>query len=230
MAAKQKPQFVAQPVSEAKKAKARKMQNFLVVEYAARTFAVVVLILLWQTSYAAAAERAPSEVELKRFITAYRVGESSFHTFRLAVKASKNASVEKQKYIQCMADKMTPEIAEATALVHAREQLPSADRLAELTAYFEGPAGKKLLDQLMRNLQQAIEKDKFVRDALNAPTPSFTAEELAESNSLRQKTAYQDFQRFVHSMKSESAKVHVPAVVAKVRELCGVNNSLVERK
>lgn len=206
------------------------MRNFLVLEYAARTFAVVVMILSWQTSYAAAAERAPSEVELKRFITAYRVGESSFHTFRLAVKASKNAPEEKQKYIQCMADKMTPEIAAAVALEHARKQFPSADRLAELTAYFEGPAGKKLLDQLMRNLRQAIEKDKFVRDELNTATASFSAEELAESNSLRQKTAYQDFQRFVQSMKSESAEVHVPAVVAKVRELCGVNHSFGEKK
>jgi TonB family protein len=169
---------------------------------------------------AIAADRSPTEAELKRFVTVYRVGESTRYTFKLAVKAVKDAPPEKQKFVQCMSEQMTPEAAEAIALHHANAQFSSAERLAELTTFFEGAAGKKILDQAMLSLERALVTGEPPRVGFVLDASAFTRQELEQSNRVRQGAAFQDMLRFVQSMKADAAKENVAPIVFNMRKNC----------
>jgi TonB family protein len=169
---------------------------------------------------AIAADRSPTEAELKRFVTSYRVGESTRYTSKLAVKAVKDAPPEKQKFVQCISEQMTPEAAEAIALYHARAQFSSAERLAELTAFFESAAGKKILDQMMLSFERALATGEPARGGFVPDASAFTQHELEQSNRVRQGAAFQDMLRFAQSMKSDAAKENVAPIVLNMRRAC----------
>jgi TonB family protein len=182
-------------------------------------------LLCVSASSAHAADRAPTEAELKRFVAAYRVGESSTYTMKLAVKASRNAPAEKQRFIQCMAEKTTPAMFEAVALDQARKQFPSAERLLEIITYLEGSAGKKILDQTMRTFTNALEKDEVALDIAPPDLAAFTRDELVELATFVQRPASKDFRQFVDSMKSDSTKAEVSPAVLRIRESCRTGES-----
>lgn len=174
-----------------------------------RNLAIRIVLVCWLLGVSATAWpqvlQAPSDAQLRRFIVAYRAHEAPLRIALLAARAQEErGQAEQARYLRCVATSFTPDTFADALVPLARQEFPSAERLAAITKFFESPTGQRVVQQVIAALpgSTSITPDNRASISLRPEDFRFSAEEELEVRTFQETDAYLDFKAFGRRIRS----------------------------
>jgi hypothetical protein len=163
------------------------------------------------------------ELELARFVRAYRVGDSADQAMRLALAAqAQTAAPPQRKLLKCISDGLPRDALEAASLDFAREQFHDLHNLQEINRFFEGPAGRSVVDQSLRDIEDRAAEARQGREPRPPRLPVLTASQQALAVAFDRSPASADFKRYVEvGLRNLGTNPKFVERMKAVRAACG---------
>lgn len=179
------------------------------------------VILLVTVPPVASSTEDDLELEINRFLKAYRLSEIGVESLRLSLlEAAKRGNVT-DTYAQCVLDALSPTMFETAVFAIAREQLTDVTRLKEINSFFESSVGKKLVDQLQSLQLTDVRREAAGLKPVLMPRLQLTANELQAIQDWESKASYRDFIAFIDvGLAGAVSSAHFQTSFSGIRKKC----------
>jgi hypothetical protein len=182
-----------------------------------RILLLAAAVLAFSVCAQVGAQRAPSDEELVRFLTAFRATSGALVQMGRAARYHRaRGEMRETDYYDCISRSLTAQTIEDAILPVARATFAAADDVNAMSDFFEGALGQKVVRQTLNALGRSGYRDSDWK----ATNFRFTESELMQLTAMEQGPPYAAFTAFTKLLNDRMAQSIHGHVFQMTRQVC----------
>lgn len=166
------------------------------------------------------AQQPPSQDELQRFVSAYRVDDAVALIAKDSIYEASHQAGPNRLYYTCVNRELTPELFKTVAADVIGEQVSDAGVINQLSEFFESGTGKTMRDYILSNLAKRAARRASGQATFQPGDYPFTKEEMADIKMFEGSGLYPDFQRLRAAINDVGRHRSMKEPLLKVQATC----------